>query len=366
MKISMPTNKNSLLQVSNSFRQFLNCELYHDTDSNLDKWIEDNKIEQLMVILVDGLGYNQLQTYLSEESFLRKNLHHRVETGYPTSTVPSTTMIRTGKTPLETGWMAWQQYMPNVDDNYTMYMDKGYYNEYKYSFGQKEKIYPLNLTVNDLNLKPETAREVFPAWIGGKNEDFASMCIEANEYLKIGYKYVYVYWDVYDGLMHKYGVDSKEALDELYSVSRTLKDVTELLDKNVGLIILADHGHINVKHININDYPQLTSKLRKKPGMELRCVSLFVKEEEIEFFKEEFNKVLKDKFLLLSKDEALEMNLFGIGNKHPQIDHIIGDFVACAIDDTNLIYIDSDNIFKGYHGGLTDDERYVPIITYCK
>ncbi|MEA4876038.1 alkaline phosphatase family protein [Anaerorhabdus sp.] len=366
MKISMPTNKNSLAQVSNSFRRFLNCKLYHESDAKLDEWIKSNEIEQLLVVLVDGMGYNQLEKYLSEDMFLRKYCHHKVETVYPTSTVPSTTTVRTGKFPMESGWMGWQQFLPDVDDNYTMYRDAGYYNEYHYSPEQKEKIYPMDLITNDVSLKNETAVEVFPAWIHGRNEDFVSLCNEANEYLKVGYKYAYVYWDVYDGTMHETGVASKESLDELYKVNQTLHDLTMMLDSHVGLIVIADHGHVDVDSVNIHDYPQLTQMFRKMPGLELRCASLFIKDEFKASFKEEFNKVLSDKFLLLSKDEVIEKNLFGVGTPHPEFENIIGDFVACAIDKTNLIYRDNDSVFKGYHGGLTEDERYVPVITFCK
>lgn len=361
-EIKLPTNTQCLAQVSNSFRRFLQLDLHHASDEKLDEWIQENKIEQLLVVLVDGLGYNQVQKYLPEDSFIRKHISHKVEAIYPTATVPSTTTIRTGKFPIQTGWLGWHQHVPGVDDHYVMYMNSGFYNEQSYSPKIKDEVYPMDLTVKEV----KNAVELFPAWIDGNFEDLASLCSEAEEYLNKGTKYAYVYWDVYDHNMHLNGVDSKEALDELASVEQILQDVASRLNPHVGLVVLADHGHVNVEHVNINDYPQLAQQLRKKPGLECRCASLFVKDECLDTFKEDFNQVLGEQFYLLSKQEVLETNLFGVGQPHPQFENNIGDFICCSISNANLIYTNRETPLKGNHGGLTDDERYVPIITYCK
>ena len=52
---------------------------------------------------------------------------------------------------------------------------------------------------------------------------------------------------------------------------------------------------------------------------------------------------------------------------HPKFDDFIGDFIACATTDRNLVFTipaGKDNSTVGKHAGLTEDEMLVPVIVH--
>ena len=66
-----------------------------------------------------------------------------------------------------------------------------------------------------------------------------------------------------------------------------------------------------------------------------------------------------------SKEEILEMKLFGDGPKHKMIDCFLGDFVAIAID-KYMFVLNEGKSYKAHHAGLLEDEMMVPLIIYSK
>ena len=76
----------------------------------------------------------------------------------------------------------------------------------------------------------------------------------------------------------------------------------------------------------------------------------------------EFEKAFKDKFILLTKKEILERNLFGKGNKNSHIDEVLGDYIAFAISDVALEWENENKKITARHAGLTKEEMTVPLI----
>ena len=68
---------------------------------------EQNDWKNTLVILIDGICFQKVQKFLPT-SFL--------ETCLPSSTVPATTLIRTGLVPEQSGLFAWSQYYQETDE----------------------------------------------------------------------------------------------------------------------------------------------------------------------------------------------------------------------------------------------------------
>lgn len=56
------------------------------------------------------------------------------------------------------------------------------------------------------------------------------------------------------------------------------------------------------------------------PSLESRVVTFWVKEDKKQKFEEYFENNLKNEFILFTKDQFLEKNLLGFGDKHKKID----------------------------------------------
>ena len=129
-------------------------------------------------------------------------------------------------------------------------------------------------------------------------------------------------------------------------------------------IFLADHGHINVKYFDICDHDDIYSLLSKPITLEKRTPSFFVKEGEQEEFVELFNKYYGEYFELLTKKEAFDINLFGVGKPAEGVEDVVGDFVAISKREYGIIASRELHVldtFKGHHAGGTDEERLIDI-----
>ena len=80
----------------------------------------------------------------------------------------------------------------------------------------------------------------------------------------------------------------------------------------------------------------------------------------------EFYYNFKNEFLLLSKREVIENNIFGVGKMHPKFEEFIGDFLAIAISDKGIVYSQDSNQFISNHAGITEKEMKIPVIAICK
>lgn len=103
--------------------------------------------------------------------------------------------------------------------------------------------------------------------------------------------------------------------------------------------------------------------LLRAPSIEPRALSLFVKPDKKDDFKKLFNETFGEKFLLFTKEEVYEKQLFGPGEIGKKTDDFIGDFLAVATD--NLCIGRSrpkKSALIGNHAGLTKEEMTIPFI----
>ena len=74
-----------------------------------------------------------------------------------------------------------------------------------------------------------------------------------------------------------------------------------------------------------------------------------------------------DSFVLYTREQVLDMQLFGRGQTHPKVDDFLGDYLACATGDIYIDYLilnqrrDAPK-FVGAHAGLTEEEMLVPVV----
>ena len=162
--------------------------------------------------------------------------------------------------------------------------------------------------------------------------------------------------------MHGYGVKSQQTHEQILLISSEVEKLCKKL-KNTLIIITADHGHCDSKNEYLEDYPALSAMLKRPPSIEAsRALSLFVKDGMLDKFKEEFNRYFADDFILLTKEEVFDKNIFGSGTPHPRAYDFIGDFLAVATGEKSLFIKREELNFIGVHAGLTEDEMIVPFI----
>lgn len=366
MRVIKPTYQDSLLQVANSVRKHLGLTTYHTTSKDIDAWIKEQDIKQVILFLVDGMGTYQIDSFLEKEDFFRTYHYHPIQSVFPPTTVAATTTIRTGFTPAQSKYLGWHQYQKDLQDSVTMFQSSSYYGEQKYP-GYIEQTYAYKTTVEEAIEKGKQAVELFPFWKGNENHTIDDLCKSTIDAIAQGNTFVYSYWDEYDAFMHEHGVDSAGSIAILKKIEQAIQTMAMKLPPYVGLVVVADHGHVNVRNHSLLEHPELVECLRTSPTMEMRCVNFYIKDDYHDVFQQRFEAIFQDEFTLYSRQQIIEEAFFGNDLSLHDWEDEIGDFIAIAHGSTILSYGEPyAHLFRGHHAGMSEEEMMVPLIIYPK
>ncbi len=352
----------SLLQVSGSLFHYFGIDRGHGTDQDVDVWLK-NKPSCIVALLIDAMGTSILEKHLPKDAFLRKHMRKSVSTVFPPTTTAATTSFLSGKSPLENGWIGWNQYFDEVDDQVILFLNKSQYKDIFYAPGWSETKLPVEKIYDALNEKGIPADSIWPFWSQHNPSDTFDDLLENIRQLSQTNRFLYAYWDAFDDLLHENGTESIIIKKQLQEYNDKLEAFVQTLAEDVSLMVIADHSQINIQHYDLASDEELCSCLRKAPSLEPRTTAFFIKEGRKKEFKEAFITKFADQFLLLTKEEMLSSGILGEGIPHKRIEDFLGDFVAIAKTPLQLDYKKGYQI-KGNHAGLVEEERFVPLILY--
>ncbi len=364
MKILYPDYDNCIANFACSILKHFGAEPLNPSLPLADSLLE-RRFKNVVVILLDGMGNNIIEANLEPNGFFRSRLAGTYSSVFPPTTVAATTAMDSGLFPVQTAWLGWTGYFPEVDKNVVYFLNQDFDTDIQI---EGDSIAWKYVPYNKLGAQIEAAgyeahflapfSEPFP-------KDFGSLCGEIKRLCnKDSEKYIYAYWDQPDTIMHRKGCFGERAKSTLRSLECEIEAlVGELSDTLV--FVTADHGHIDSPKAVITDYPDIMECLVRMPSIEPRCLNLFVKNGMEEQLKAAFAEHFVDKFMLMSKAEVKERQLFGKGTPHPRFDEMLGDYIAVGIGDISIYNKKSKN-FVGNHAGLTADEMTIPLIAVKK
>ena len=177
---------------------------------------------------------------------------------------------------------------------------------------------------------------------------------------------IYFYFDSPDCEMHDLGIDAFRVHRYVRRINNMVKRVCK---KNPDTLFFtfADHGHINVKYLDISEHPDIHSLLSRPMSFEKRTPTFFIKKGKKKEFERLFNKYYGEHFNLLTKEQALKDEIFGEGEINPKAVAFIGDYVATSNDEYTLYSsteIKRFKALKGHHAGNTKEEMTIDISAY--
>ena len=335
-----PDYDNCITGIPSSLLKHYGVSPTHKTLYDLDKSLSGD-YKNVLLMIYDGMGMDMLFDNLPETSFLTKNTTSKITTVFPSTTVAGLTSYFTGKTPVEHGWLGWSLYFKEYQRQIDVFTDReartgepsGYNNvaatmmPYESIYSKIEssaagvKTYSVTHRGIDHPSEPETV-------IGYENLSemhniIRTLCDSP------GPKFILAYHNEPDHISHKAGCRSRKVRRTLKKINRRTEKLCNNL-KDTLVIISADHGHIDVnKDIFLEEIPELAECLLIPPSIESRAVSIFVKPGTEEKFKEAFNRILGNDFILFSRKEVFETQLFGNGNPHMKtLDFIGSEFLG--------------------------------------
>ncbi len=367
-KIVMPDYEHCSLNVTSALFHYYGLQCQYQEDLDLKKELAKG-YTTIVYLILDGCGTYIMQDNLLPDNFMSTKVVKNMTCVFPSSTVPSTTAIQSGKAPIETAWLGWQQYFEKYGGkNIEMFIGQDFYSREKVVGFEGEKEVPVAKLQAKINTGVKVS-ELYPAFRKGGCKTFKEM---TNRILKASNEmqsqFIYAYYDDPDHTMHGHGSRSDDAKRVLNSIDRCLHRLYNKMNERTLIIITADHGQRDVKYLKLNDYPDLMATLERWPSLEGRSGSFKVKKGKESQFIAEYEKHFKPYFNLYSHADLLHNHLLGLFEPHPLFNSFMDDYYLVAIDDYNLYYDPGniDQLLIGHHGGLTIDEMVVPLIILSK
>lgn len=333
--VCFPDYDNSILNLSCSIQKYFGVEPLHATLPQADEILSHGH-KHVVVLLLDGLSMEVLQNNLSYRDFLRRHLLTDYSSVFPATTTASTTSFVTGKSPIEHGWLSGD-------------------------------VYPEQTIFEQINK-------------AGQGKAFAVMPFDAygfkryenlndwfNAIKKISLMeertFTYAYWPEPDSLLHELGNGSRDVEKVIRELNNGIIDLCDSTEDTV-YFITADHGHMSIQNLFLEeDYPDLCKMLERPVSMEPRAVSFYVKPEYKDDFRRKFLDCFERDYMLLTREEVLEKQLFGPGEAHENLTGI-GDYVAIATSYKTLLWNKKCSQFRSHHAGMTKQEMKIPLIWY--
>lgn len=360
-------NKN-LVTLSNSILKRFNVKTYHETINEIDEILKSHK--KIVVFLFDGMGKALLNKHDDVAKDLLKHSFMTITSVNPPTTVAATTAFLSARYPIETGWLGWSLSFKDLNRLVDVFPNKdsitGEDIEGPNIMNEKAPYENIIALINKKANK-QIAFQLMEKPIfedGPENiEDAFKLAKEKINSVEEGFVYCYI--TAPDHNCHEYGIDHEIIKSDIKMINDGLTKFANE-NKDILCIAIADHGHINVNPVFLDDYPDLTSLLIEPMSLEGRTPSFKVKEDKKDLFKQLFKKHFNKSYDLYSKQEILDMNFFGKGIPSELSKDFIGDFIGVCNDNTLLLRNRDFDFFKGHHAGGTKEELEINVIIYNK
>lgn len=340
-------------------------------------------VRNVVLLVIDGLGYDYLVRY-GNGSVLQQHLQQRITSVAPPTTATAITTFLTGLAPQQhalTGWFTWFREIGTVlavlpfkarfggeslgRAGISAEMLFGHVPLFDRLNARSYSLCPDWIATSDFNRAHLGAARLVP--FRGLDQCFGEIARLASEQQER--KYIYAYWPGFDRLAHEHGIKG-DALREHFAQIDT--GFARLLDALAGtdtlMMVSADHGFVEVteqQHVCLDAHPELKACLTLPLCGEQRLAYAYVAAQHRERFQDYVKRNLSEALSLYRSEDLLAQSMFGMGEPHPELRARIGDYILV----TKEGYVIQDSILGekppkmvGFHGGLSEQEMYVPFI----
>ncbi len=324
---------------------------------------------QLVLLVLDGLGYNQLVTRLQYLPNLAGLNLSRIHSVAPTTTASALTSITTGRPPSSHGVVG---YRMRVGPSEVI-------NTLRWMTDRKESrwdLAPLKLAPVEpfFGLSPAVVTKAIfgnsgfsTAHLrGGRNFGWrtqSGIVSWIQELLKDGEPLVYVYYDGVDTTAHEFGLREKYER-ELEFLDYMIGAIVDALPPGVGLAITSDHGQVEVMKEPFQLPGEVLSNVNFQSG-EGRFRWLHLRSKSLETVVDALGESLGEVARVMTRQEVVEQGIFG-PDMGSDFQRRLGDVALIATQPVAFFDPLDTGPFELVcrHGALTADEVAVPLLSY--
>lgn len=346
----------------------------------IKRYVKNKK--HILFILSDGMGSNLIDS-LSDDMILRKNKVTDLLTVCPTTTGCVLSSVATAEYPSTHGMIGWYNYNRDRNINYyTLLFKDRKSGKNLTEFGVNEKdIYICDSVMNKLKRKTIA---LFPEKI--VNSNFSQFVLNKNRYsfnsIEEAFEkatnniqnnlnsetFTYLYLPYVDSESHHNGVYSQNVNKVINEIESELIKLKKEKIPDLEIIIIADHGQIDVIEKDITmDFKKYNKYFYALPGIDYGTATYYVKKDKQDEFLKEFKKDYEDTMFIFETNEFIKNNIFGRDDVSQYMKSNLGEFISFCkkgayfvntIDDVEK-YIGK---IKGSHSGFSKEEITIPLI----
>jgi hypothetical protein len=338
------------------------------------------RARNIILIVIDGLGYN----FLVErgDSSLRENLRLRMTSLFPSTTATAITAFYTGLAAQQhglTGWFTWMKEAGSVVAPLPFKARAGGQplNECGISpfdifiapplFDTFDipaiVVSPKHIVDSSFNVR-HCGRAQRVAYDGSK-QFFRAIEFAAKS--RPERKFVYAYYPELDTLAHIHGVGSWQVAD-LFSKLDSLfaAFLAAMRGSESAILLTADHGFVDIEHtIELEKHDALAQMLLLPLCGERRVAYCYVKRGCETQFEHYVAEHLFQYAEVHEARSAIDAGWFGLGQEHPRLRERVGDYVLVMKDRFAIKdWLRGEHRHRhiGAHGGVSENEMFVPLI----
>jgi len=338
--------------------------------------------QHVLFWLIDGFALD----YLPHTPVLRSDLFQRLEAVFPSTTASAITSVFTGVSPAQHGLLGWRTWLPRPRSTLTVLpareADHNGNSAGLSTTELEQRIRPPLL----LDRLPRATTVISPAAIAHSSYNrlmSGSARVLSFRHLDElpallgmhvrnrtdGPHFTYLYWSHLDHLGHEHGPGSTEVRNHLAEIDTAYAAIIGQLQGTGALFLTStDHGMRTMsRRLNIREAPAVSDCLRHPLTGEPRAAIAHVKPDRHRQFRHAVSEAFGSSVELVAMDEWLSGRAFGSGPPHPELQARAGDYLLFPDADSFLVDPVGDDTgpdFRGAHGGLTREEREIPLFRH--
>jgi hypothetical protein len=337
----------------------------------------------IVLLLVDGLGYNYLRRHGAGGHLLR-HLAARLTSVFPSTTASAVTTFMSGLAPQQHALTGWHMYFSELDaiaavlpltPRGTGVFDAPPGALPQRLFGHTPFVDRIRCRAT-LVSPQDIAASAFNRYHSGNAvvrayRTLAELFALTEAALRASPEpsYTYAYFPELDALAHRHGTDSSQvaaqfaALDEAFGAF-----LAAIGDTDSVVLVCADHGFIDSppeRQIDLAHHPALEATLARPLCGEHRVAYCYLRPGQADRFEDYVAGHLGHCADAFPRQMLLDRGWFGPGAADPRLASRIGDYVLVMREDwTVLDWVEGEKRHRqiGVHGGVSAEEMFVPLV----
>lgn len=343
-------------------------------------WADADRIDRVLVVLVDGLGWHLLPQLAAGAPLLASVLAGasgrvtRLDCTFPSTTPTSLVSLGTGALPGEHGILGFTLKVPGTDRvlHHVRWRDDPppalwqpvptWFERLKNAGVSARAVLPAAFIGSGLTEAAYRGAELHPADPTG---DYAGLVADE---LRAAPGLVYGYTAELDTAAHVFGIGSEQWHAAAANIDALLSRLLDALPANAAVLVTADHGGINVPpdaRVDLDTDPRLSEGIRVVAG-EPRVRYLHTEPGAAADVQAVWGELLDGRATVYSREQAVATGMFGpVAAPHTER---LGDVVVVCSGDTAVLASAHEPPetarLVGFHGGATAAEMAIPLIVF--